>query len=485
MKRILVAIFLLASCYSFGQTPPGYTGIGARYKWIAGGFDSTLVVPRYNGAPSGLRSLWNTDGQVALDTVNSRFYIYSGGVWNRVANYSEIGGMDTAYSRNDSLLYKKNGVEYFVKKLQPYGTIAGLLSAGTNVTVTGSGTTGSPYVISSSGGGGSVTGVKSVEIVGDSAFLKNDSQTPGNYKVYGTNGSGTKGYQPTTVINTTGRSDNDYLQWKDSCSCYINVSSSSIGSAFFQLRARVGVTTNFPEDGEFEYQDSSFIGKRVTLIREGIEQDSSDIDGYTFNASTGEFTFDPPLSDSERIIIRGWASIIDITPATPPGGGAVDITFPTQDVPLTNTAGVWTVTSGTGGYGGNGLSTLKLPSGVDGYIYMRHVTGTGDAILGFNTANATTGYSGVEAGIYISSNAVTKVDGGSAGGSIVGVTTGDLIRLHRVGSTLTIELSTDSGATWGSAIYTYTFSSSADLYIVCDINGSSGTLNNPKGVGVL
>ena len=154
MKRILVAIFLLASCYSFGQTPPGYTGIGARYKWIAGGFDSTLVVPRYNGAPSGLRSLWNTDGQVALDTVNSRFYIYSGGVWNRVANYSEIGGMDTAYSRNDSLLYKKNGVEYFVKRVQPYGTIAGLLSAGTNVTVTGSGTTGSPYVISSSGGGG-------------------------------------------------------------------------------------------------------------------------------------------------------------------------------------------------------------------------------------------------------------------------------------------------------------------------------------------
>ena len=52
------------------------------------------------------------------------------------------------------MYYKKNGSEYFVKKLQPYGTIAGLLSAGTNVTVTGSGTTGSPYVISSSGGGG-------------------------------------------------------------------------------------------------------------------------------------------------------------------------------------------------------------------------------------------------------------------------------------------------------------------------------------------
>ena len=77
MARIILALCLLISSVVSAQ--PGYTNINSRYKWIAGGFDSSLILPRYNGVPSGLRSAWNTDGQLAADTANNHLYVYSGG----------------------------------------------------------------------------------------------------------------------------------------------------------------------------------------------------------------------------------------------------------------------------------------------------------------------------------------------------------------------------------------------------------------------
>jgi len=93
MARIILALCLLISSVVSAQ--PGYTNINSRYKWIAGGFDSSLILPRYNGVPSGLRSAWNTDGQLAVDTANNRLYVYSGGAWVRVANYSDVGSTYT------------------------------------------------------------------------------------------------------------------------------------------------------------------------------------------------------------------------------------------------------------------------------------------------------------------------------------------------------------------------------------------------------
>ena len=93
MARIILALCLLISSVVSAQ--PGYTTVNSRYKWIAGGFDSSLILPRYNGVPSGLRSAWNTDGQLAVDTANNRLYVYSGGAWVRVANYSDVGSTYT------------------------------------------------------------------------------------------------------------------------------------------------------------------------------------------------------------------------------------------------------------------------------------------------------------------------------------------------------------------------------------------------------
>jgi len=104
MGRIILVLCLLISSVVSAQ--PGYTNINARYKWIAGGFDSSLILPRYGGVPSGLRSAWNTDGQLAVDTANNHLYVYSGGAWVRIANYSDV----STYTFNNGLVHNSGFV---------------------------------------------------------------------------------------------------------------------------------------------------------------------------------------------------------------------------------------------------------------------------------------------------------------------------------------------------------------------------------------
>jgi hypothetical protein len=96
MGRIVLIIALLFSAVAQGQAP-GFTKINQRYVWVGGGFDSVLVVPRYSGAPSGLRSQWATDGQIGIDTVNDRFYIRSGGAWQVVGAGSPNSNVGSAF----------------------------------------------------------------------------------------------------------------------------------------------------------------------------------------------------------------------------------------------------------------------------------------------------------------------------------------------------------------------------------------------------
>jgi len=91
MKKLFFIIGLFFSLSAMAQ-PTNYTKINMRYRWLSGMFDSALYVPRYNGTPSGVRVNETSvfDGMVAMDTTNNRLYIYSGGAWVRLANYSEI-----------------------------------------------------------------------------------------------------------------------------------------------------------------------------------------------------------------------------------------------------------------------------------------------------------------------------------------------------------------------------------------------------------
>jgi len=100
MKKLFFIIGLFFSLSAMAQ-PTNYTKINMRYRWLSGMFDSALYVPRYNGTPSGVRVNETSvfDGMVAMDTTNNRLYIYSGGAWVRLANYSEIA----AYTAGNGL----------------------------------------------------------------------------------------------------------------------------------------------------------------------------------------------------------------------------------------------------------------------------------------------------------------------------------------------------------------------------------------------
>lgn len=93
MRKILLAVLVLVSAVVYGQEP-GYTPNFFQYKMRGIMIDSSLDVPKYNGTPSGLRGGASPkDGKVAIDTTNGRMYMYTGGAWVRIANYSEIGSV--------------------------------------------------------------------------------------------------------------------------------------------------------------------------------------------------------------------------------------------------------------------------------------------------------------------------------------------------------------------------------------------------------
>lgn len=115
MKKI-IGILLLLICFE-GFSQPGYTNINSRYRWLAGRFTIGLHIPSYDGTPSGVASgVWIGDGAIAVDTTNNRFYIYSGGAWVRVANYSEVTGVLPTLGTANQLLRVNAGataLEYF------------------------------------------------------------------------------------------------------------------------------------------------------------------------------------------------------------------------------------------------------------------------------------------------------------------------------------------------------------------------------------
>jgi len=156
------------------------------------------------------------------------------------------------------------------------------------------------------------------------------------------------------------------------------------------------------------------------------------------------------------------------------------LTFPTVTGSLTNTSGVWT--SGAGSWDTNrGLSGKKLASGQNGYIQFQYDASDGqNSMLAFNLSNANDIYTSYEVGIWLSGGTGYFIDNGTIGG-LGAATVGDWFRINRVGSTITIQSSSNSGSSW-TTLRSCSFSSTADLFINININGdSTGKMYYPKG----
>jgi len=153
---------------------------------------------------------------------------------------------------------------------------------------------------------------------------------------------------------------------------------------------------------------------------------------------------------------------------------------------LSVTATNWTGVNGQlGNYLNYGLANKKLASGNNGYIRLKFVDALAcDAILAFNSSNVSQPYQGAayEAAFWISSENNTYdlsvFDNGVYGNTGIAAVMNNYYRINRVGSQLKLQRSTD-GTTY-TDIYTYGFTSSADLFINANIDVAK-KMYSPKG----
>jgi hypothetical protein len=200
MKKLSILIIFLASFItSFGQVKPPFIGRTNGSYTPVDPFLSVpfgLYIPKYCDTLTALRGL-DTVGAIIFDKCNHILYMRdslnatkfwrpigpvsivvgaSGNDFNITGNgLNKVINIPSASSTKRGLLTSADWIN-FNNKLS---NINGLVSAGSNVTVTGNGTVGSPYVISATGGGGPGGPVNARRSVtkgpSDSLQLLNDS----------------------------------------------------------------------------------------------------------------------------------------------------------------------------------------------------------------------------------------------------------------------------------------------------------------------
>lgn len=90
MKKIVLFVLMLVSVAAISQ-PANYLNIRSRYNLIAVKSDSGFHVPGYSTIPAIRGGVWNGAGNIGIDTVNNKFYFYSGGAWREAGstNYAD------------------------------------------------------------------------------------------------------------------------------------------------------------------------------------------------------------------------------------------------------------------------------------------------------------------------------------------------------------------------------------------------------------
>lgn len=136
----------------------------------SGGAPDTLVFNKFTGSDSGYMTP---------------------SMWATVLKYADSAGMLNPYLRKIDTTNR---------------TIR--LFPGTNVTITG---TFPNYTLNASGG--TYTASQSITLSGSNFTLTNDNATPGNSYAYGTNSSGTKGFNKMAVIDTAGIADGSFTYY--------------------------------------------------------------------------------------------------------------------------------------------------------------------------------------------------------------------------------------------------------------------------------
>lgn len=233
---------------------------------------------------------------------------------------------------------------------------------------------------------------------------------------------------------------------------------------------------NAPQIGDSILKNSNFLNNYIEAYREGEYQHLRNTYGIGTNLDT--LFFHPAFSANEAVSIkirkRVRMRVVDLK---------AWLTFPTNNGGLTESpAHTFTNTSGAP----SGVFPQTIASATNkSLVWDMTNSSTQDAVaVGFDTSNVNNNYvSGSTAAwvceLYWFGGNIIARDGGTTttfSTAFSPSSTGRL-RLRRNGSTITGEYSTDSGVTWTLA-HTYTFTSSALLYIKASWPVSSTSLVN-------
>ncbi len=334
-------------------------------------------------------------------------------------------------------------------------------------------TTGRVGYISANSLGSGLIYNESVVKSNDSVYLRNEKVNPPVSNSVYTDA----GFLPYVNINLTDPEEGDLLAY--SGGEFKNV------RRFNKMKFTAG-QASYIAVGDSLLTGDEFLDKEIKIFRDGERQDD-DNTVYGYEHLSDSIIFHPPLFTGEKIVIEIfdtllWKSVDHIVPPS-----WTDLTF-TTNTGLVNTSQVFTSTNA--GFGNTGLDVLKLPAGQDGFIAIQYAAVDGvNAVIGFNTTNAEQTWGNFEAGIDIAGGDIYRIDGGGiAVTSCTGISTGDWVAINRTGSTL--KLVRKSGALsstlsdW-TVCYTFSASSSADLFIGCDLfTAGSAKMYYPQGFNV-
>lgn len=326
-------------------------------------------------------------------------------------------------------------------------------------------------------GASSITASQSVLKTANNLTLVNDSTSFSNdVKIYGYS-DGVRGWKDGVITNLTNVQDGDMLVWNSDSSYFENV----VDNSRYRLLQFYVDQTNAPADGDSVFYQSTFSGKWVEVYRGGENQTYDDpLNGYEFDSGAATITFHPPLNANEKVkiyIYKEWPTIDTLETPAP---SWVDLDYPTQTGLTESPAHVWTGNPANA-WNNFGLSGTNLPA--DGGYAVQYVATDGIMnIAGFNLSNTSEAYANYECGLFLSTGGtVLGMELGTPTGTLATLSVGDWARMHRVGSTIKIQTSTDK-ISW-SDVHTFTFSSSATLYLnlaVYNDGGTSGKCYNPQ-----
>lgn len=192
----------------------------------------------------------------------------------------------------------------------------------------------------------------------------------------------------------------------------------------------------------------------------------------------GEFVSDNGTVNQLFFIYNGVEFLVSISQPVAIPVIPVSLTFQADEVGMNViTDGVQGATGSIGDFVNMGLDSHYLPSGINGSIQFKHTgSTTRNVIIGFSTANVLGDYTTMEAGIFLSdaTNIVYMIESGALVSTGVAMVVGNFYRLERVGSVLSLLTSTD-GVTFTN-MDDYTFSSTANLYVLGNIGGTQQIL---------